>query len=187
MRSKLPLDAFTYYASLGPERSYSAVAAYFKVDRKTVIRRATAEGWQTKVADLERQALERTKQKIVFDLDEMNQRHLKILRVVMNKALEALRAMPLKTGADAVRAIDLCVRHERLILGDPADSQAESIEDITRKEFARWMAKGEPDDAASDSSEVRSPRSVDAGSADDPRDGGGSDEDGDEEDDDETP
>lgn len=145
MRSKLPPDSFTYYASLGPQRSYNAVAAYFKVDKKTVVRRAIAEDWQKKIADIEKQALERTQQKLVVGLEEMNDRHLKILRAVMNKALETLRSMPLKTASDAVRAIDLCVRHERLILGDPSEAQAESIEEITKREFANWMGDRESD------------------------------------------
>jgi hypothetical protein len=146
VRSKLPLDSFAYYASLGPDRSYAAVAAYFKVAKKTVVRRAKAEEWRAKIADIEREAQERTQKRLVLDLAEMNERHLKVLRVVLNKALETLRATPLRTGADAVRAIDLCVRHERVIMGDPTEQQTKSIEEVTKKEFARWMRDNTQDE-----------------------------------------
>jgi hypothetical protein len=141
LRSRLPADAFAYYASLGPDRSYSAVAAYFRVDKRTVLRRAKAEGWQEQVAAIETKARKNVQEKLGNTLEEMNERHLKILRVVLGKAIEALRAMPLRAASDAVRAIEMCVKNERAIFGDPAEQQAESLEEITRREFARWMKK----------------------------------------------
>ena len=144
MRTKLPGDAFAYYVSLGPDRGYAAVASYFQVDKTTVVRRAKEERWQEKLADLERQAQERTQAKIVDSLEEMNTRHLKVLRTVLGKALEALRATPLKTASDAVRAIDMCVKHERTILGEPTDRADVNIEQVIKREYERWLIRTDP-------------------------------------------
>jgi hypothetical protein len=94
MRSRLPQDAFTYYVSLGPDRSYAAVAEYFRVDKRTVTRRAASERWQEQVTEIENAARKNVQQKLGTTLEDMNERHLKILRVVLGKAIEALRAMP---------------------------------------------------------------------------------------------
>lgn len=141
MRSKLPQDAFAHYISLGPGRSYAKVAEFFHVDKKTVVKRAKAEQWQEKVAEIEAQALRNTQQKAGNTLEEMNERHLKVLRAVLGRALEALRATPLRSAADAVRAIDMCVKHERAILGDPEDQSSQDVEQIIRREYDRWLIR----------------------------------------------
>lgn len=141
MRRKLPPDAFTYYVSLGPDRSYQAVANFYSVDKKTVVSRGKQEHWQDKLAEIERKAQEGLQQKLVSSLEEMNERHLKILRVVLGKALEALRSMPLRNAADAVRAIDVCVKHERLILGEPGDRTAVNVEQIIKREYETWLVR----------------------------------------------
>lgn len=174
MRRKLPPDAFTHYFSLGPGRSYQAVANFFQVDKKTITRRAKLENWQGKLADLERQAQEKTNQKIVSTLEEMNERHLKILRVVQARALETLRATPLKTASDAVRALEFTVRNERLILGEPVDSAELNIETIVRREYDSWLKRdpSAPDtdigpDAAPDAPRVVAPPPIEDDDEDD--------------------
>lgn len=52
MRRKLPSDAFTYYVSLGPDRTYGTVAKYFQVDKRTVLRHASAQKWQAQIAEI---------------------------------------------------------------------------------------------------------------------------------------
>jgi hypothetical protein len=139
IRSKLPADAFTYYTSLGPDRSYAAVASFFKVDKTTVVRRAKVEGWQQRLATLERKAQQNVQSKLETSLTEMNERHLKILRAVLGKAIETLRAQPMRTAADAVRAIEMCVKNERVILGEPSEREAIDIETVIKREYQRWL------------------------------------------------
>lgn len=141
MKRKLTQDAFTYYVGLGPDRSYSAVAKFFQVDKRTVVARAKLERWQEQLATLEKNAQAGAQKKLVTTLEEMNERHLKVLRAVLGKALETLRALPLKTAADAVRAIDVCVKHERVILGEPSERTAVNMEDLVRREYERWLIK----------------------------------------------
>ena len=147
MAMKLPSDAFDCYVNLGPGRSYQAVAEQFGVTKRAVTKRASQEGWQKRVHDLEAQARHNAEQRTLESLEEMNVRHLKSLRVIQGKALEALRNMPLATAMEAVRSLDLAVRQERLIRGEPSDRTAVSVEDVIRREYDRWMV---PDDTNGD-------------------------------------
>jgi len=143
MSHKLSTEGFTYYVSLGSRRSYQAVAEFFGVDKRTVTRRAQAESWQSRLEKIERQAIENTEKKLVGTLEEANERHLKVLRFILTKAIDTLRSLPMKTATDAVRAIDVCVRHERLILGEPSERTAVKVEDLIRREYERWMTTDE--------------------------------------------
>jgi hypothetical protein len=84
----------------------------------------------------------------------MNDRHLRVMQVIQKKALETLKAMSLDTAIEAVRALDIAVRQERLIRGEPSERTELTTESIIRREFASWMR----DESASD----------EAASADDP-------------------
>jgi hypothetical protein len=48
--------------------------------------------------------------------------------------------MPLQTAMEAVRALDVGIRQERLIRGEPSDRTAIQVEDVIRREYSRWMA-----------------------------------------------
>ncbi len=45
-----------------------------------------------------------------------------------------------------MRALDLAIRQERLIRGEPSDRTAISVEDVVRREYERWMVPGGGDD-----------------------------------------
>lgn len=147
MANRIPPDAFDYYVGLGPDRSYQSVADQFGVSKRAVTKLASRDGWQQKVADLERKAREGAEKKTLESLEGMNVRHLKSLMAVQGKALEALRAMPLSTAMEAVRALDMAIRQERLIRGEPSDRTAISVEEVVRREYERWMVPDEHDDA----------------------------------------
>lgn len=139
MASKLPADAFEFYVGLGADRSYQAVANQYGVTKRAVTNRAKRDGWQPRVEALEAQARRASEQRVVETLEEMNTRHIKSLRVIQARALEALRNMPLESAMDAVRALDIAIRHERLVRGEPTDRTAVNLEQIIRGEYARWM------------------------------------------------
>ena len=139
MTRKLPTDAFDVYVSLGPSRSYATVAKQFGVTKRAVTKLAAKEGWQGRLAQLEAKARERSDTKIVETLESMNGRHLKMLQVIQGKALEALKAFPLRDAMTAVRSLDLAIRQERTIRGEPGDRTAVAIEDVIRGEYQRWM------------------------------------------------
>jgi len=143
MSARIPPEAFEYYAGLGPSRSYKAVAERFGVSKRAVVEYARVDQWQERLAALEAKAKENSEQRILESLEAMNERHLKSLRVVQGKALEALKGMSLTTAMDAIRALDLAIKRERTIRGEPGDRTAISVEDVVRREFDAWMIDGE--------------------------------------------
>jgi hypothetical protein len=63
------------------------------------------------------------------------------------KAIEGLKNLSIDTPADIVRALDLALRQTRLILGEPSERTAISVEDVIKREYERWMV---PDDEDGD-------------------------------------
>lgn len=147
MSGRIPPDALEYYLALGPDRSYQKVADHYGVSKRAVTKLAARERWQEKVVELERKARESAEKKALESLEGMNLRHLKSLKIVQGKALEALRSMPLTTAMEAVRALDMAIRQERLIRGEPSDRTAISVEEVIRREYERWMLPEENGDA----------------------------------------
>ena len=143
MKAKLPPEAFSYYMGLGPDRTYQAVADHYGVAKRTVAGLATRDGWQDRVARLEQEAKQKAEQRTLESLEDMNVRHLKSLRVIQGKALEALRSMPLESAMDAIRALDIGIKHERVVRGEPSERTAHSVEDVIRREYDRWMTTNE--------------------------------------------
>lgn len=153
MTAKLPDSAFAFYVALGAERSYLTVAQKFGVDKKTVTRRAAQDDWQGRLERIEADARAKADDRMVEDLEGMNRRHLQTLRVIQRRALETLRALPLTTAMDAVRSLDLSIKQERVIRGEPSERTAVSIEDTIRREYARWMSGDAEDDGEEEQSD----------------------------------
>jgi hypothetical protein len=146
MAKKLPPDAFDHYFSLGPQRSYQALAVHFGASKRAVTALAKREQWQERIQDLERKAREASDKKKLESLEERNERHLTALRFIQARAIEALKKMPIDAAMDAVRAYNMSLRDERVILGDPTDRTALTVEDTIKREYERWMVSAEPQD-----------------------------------------
>ena len=157
MAAKIPPDAFEYYLGLGPGRSYEAVAEKYGVTKRAVTKLAAREKWQERILEIERKARRATEERAQESLEQMNERHLKSLRVIQGKALEALKAMPLNTAMEAVRALDLGIRQERVVRGEPSDRSAMTIEEKIRSEFENWLVPQPEDDAEEASDDEESP------------------------------
>ena len=140
---KIPPDAFDFYFSLGPPRSYQAVAERYGVSKRAVTYLATKERWTDQIAALERKAREKSDERKVDALQVAHEQRLKALRMVLGKGLEGLRRMTIVSPADAVRAIGLAVREIRVELGEPSERTAVSVEDTIKREYARWMTVAE--------------------------------------------
>jgi hypothetical protein len=136
---KIPPDAFDFYFSLGPDRSYEKVAARYRVTKRAITKVAVRERWQERLEQVEAEARAKSDQKKIVTLEESKERHLKALRLVLAKGIDALRQMQFNTPMDAARAIGLAVREIRVELGEPSDRTAVSIEDIIKREYERWM------------------------------------------------
>ncbi len=72
-----------------------------------------------------------------------------LIKLMQSKAVEVLRNMPLAKAMDAIQTLNIAMRQERLVFGEPSERTAVSVEDTIRREYERWMTVEE--DAAEDS------------------------------------
>ena len=148
MAKKLPTDAFDFYFSLGPQRSYQGVATKYGASKRAVTALAKRERWQERLEKVENEAKANADKKKVEALEAAKERHLQALRLVLGKGIEALTRMHITTPMDAVRAIGIAVRELRVELGEPSERTAVSIEDVIKREYERWMVTAEPEKAS---------------------------------------
>lgn len=141
-RKRIPPDAFEIYMSLGPGRSYKAVADRVGVTKRAVTSRAAKERWHERAEQIEAKARQGAEQRMIETLEEMNSRHVKSLRLIQARAIEALRSMTLESAMDAVRALEISIRMERLSRGEPSERAAVQVEEVIRREYSRWMTDG---------------------------------------------
>ncbi len=150
MKRRIPEDAFSFYYSLGPNRSLQAVADEHGVTKQAVGKIAKREGWAERVRGIDADAKQKVDKQLAETVEGMNSRHLKMLKIVQAKGLEALKTKPLSSAMEAVRAIEMSVRQERVIRGEPGDRSAVSVEDVIRREYERWMTDGDEDEGDGD-------------------------------------
>ena len=137
--TKLTADAFALYVALGPERSYDQVSKHFNVAKRTVVRVAEREQWQARLEAIERKAREATDAKLSDELHDMSLRHRKLLLAMASRAATAIQTYPLENGMQGVKAAELVIKLERLIAGEPTESRAVSVEQVTRDEIGRFL------------------------------------------------
>jgi len=154
MARRIPEDAFDYYVSLGASRSHQAVADRYGVSKRAVTKLATKERWRERVHALKREARRAADERALETLEAMNTRHLKALKIVQGKALEALKSTSLSSAMEAVRALDLSIKQERTIRGEPSDRTAVSVEEVIRSEYAKCMTTGDDDEGEDAEEEV---------------------------------
>ena len=145
MTAKIPAEAFEHYVSLGPGRSYTAVAQRYGVTKRAVAKRAQTEGWRARLERIEHEAQERGDRRLVEALEEMRERHLMTAKAIHARALTALKQYPLTSGMEAIRAAELAIKLERLISGEASERTELSVEEVTRKEMGRWLLPPESD------------------------------------------
>ena len=143
---KIPQDALAYYVSMGPDRSYQKVAEHYGVTKRAIVNVAKRDRWQAQVEELEHTAREDAREKMRATIEATYEQHMKALRLVFGKGVEALKAMAIDTPADAMKAIQLAIREMRVALGEPTDRTAVSVEDTIRREYERWMTVADSSD-----------------------------------------
>ena len=139
MTRRIPDDAFEYYVGLGPGRSYQAVADKYDVTKRAVTKHATQKEWSRRLESLEREAQEKSDKKLGESLEEIRERHLRTLRAMHARALTALKQYPLTSGMEAMRAAEMAIKLERLVVGEASERSAVSVEEVTRNELSRWL------------------------------------------------
>jgi hypothetical protein len=139
MRRKIPPEAYSYDLGLGSARSYEAVANHYHVSKRAVTNLARKEAWQEKVTAADEKARARAVERAQESIEEMNERHLKTAQLIQRKALETLRESSIGGAMDAVKALVMGVRDERLIRGEPTDRAELDVAEIVKRESERWL------------------------------------------------
>ena len=148
MTRKIPDDAFERYVALGPGRSYRLLAQSLGVSKRGITKHAAQERWAERLGKIEQEARVKSDEKLVDVLGEARERHLKTVRAMQARALDALRKYPLNSGMEAVKAAELAIKLERIIVGEPSERTSVDIADVTRKEMERWLTTRDDSDEA---------------------------------------
>lgn len=152
MSSRIPSEAFDFYVGLGATRSYQAVARKYGVSKRAVTKHAKRAEWPSRLEKVEATAREKADKRLAETLEEMRERHLKMLRLMAGRALEGLTRYPANSTMECARIADMTIKLERIIAGEPANRTAVSVEDVIKREYERWMVvAGEEDVDGSDS------------------------------------
>ena len=141
MRNKIPADAFEYYRTLGPARTYAAVATHYGVSVRGVTKRAVKEDWQGRLARIEADARRKQDDKAVEDVAAVDDKHLRMARAIQARALETLKNSPLGNGASAVKALDVAIKIERTILGRTGKDTAPAMSHAAIVELSNKIPK----------------------------------------------
>lgn len=110
--------AFAYYASLGPTRTFPAVARTFGVSDTAVRNHAKAEGWEEKVAALDAEAARRAEAKVVRSLEQRMADTIRVADRLRQIALDEEAAID---PAVAVRSLPRYVHIELVHAGEATD------------------------------------------------------------------
>jgi hypothetical protein len=141
--SRIPRDAFEVYVSLGPTRSYQALAERFGVDKRSIVRHAAKERWAERFEKIQAEAQAAIDKKLAEGLQEMQERHTKLLRGMATRVAQAIKEYPLTSCMDAIRAGEILIKMERIIAGQASERTELSVEEVTREEIHELLVKDE--------------------------------------------
>ena len=132
--------AFQYYVSLGDDRSYRKVARQYKVCSRSIRNAAKRGDWVIRLERIELEARARMEQRLVETRVETRERHLRMLRAMATRGLQALQRHELGNALEGVRAIAEAIKLERVILGEPSEHVGMSVTEVTRREVETFLA-----------------------------------------------
>lgn len=150
---KIPSDAFAFYVALGASRSYRVVGERYNVSKQGVAKYAARENWTERLEIIEAEAQRRSEAKLVESLEEMRTRHLKMVKAMSARALAGIKAYPISSGMDAMRAAEMSIKLERLIAGEASQRSEVSIEEVTQRELDTLVRVEGDDEEQDDDSE----------------------------------
>ncbi|MBL8696400.1 MAG: hypothetical protein JNJ88_20050, partial [Planctomycetes bacterium] len=129
---------FDRYVAMGAGRNYRQLSSQLGISKRSIVRHATRHGWQQRLSLMEQEAQKVAQGKLTEALAAVHERHLKSVRFVQMRAIEALKALPLDRAIDAVRALSLAQREERELLTEPQDRPVATLERRVREEYQKW-------------------------------------------------
>lgn len=143
---KVPDDAFERYVALGPDRSYQLLAEKLGVDKRSIVRMATREKWTERLAKIQEEARAATDKKLVSDLQAVREQQLREVRFMRSEILRGMKGLTPEKATKMAGALSVCWKHELLLLGEPTDRNASTVEEITKREIGSLLLQpGEED------------------------------------------
>ena len=127
---RMPSDSFERFMGLGPQRTYQKLADALGVSKRSVVRRARRDAWQTRLAKIAVEVQVKTDAKLADDGADVNARHLKTLRLLQARALQGLASLPLRSGTDCARILDMAIKAERSVLGKDKPERGTTLEEL---------------------------------------------------------
>jgi hypothetical protein len=128
-------NAFEYYRSLGPKRSYRRVAGQFGVSVSSIKAWAQAGRWQDKITERDAQIARETADRTMEAGVQENERNLKIVRMALLQLAKDISERKIK---GQLSDVDRLIRLEEYLRGadtracrDPAHKPFDEIQTVT--------------------------------------------------------
>lgn len=137
---KIPPEAFEDYMSLGLGRSYTILAKKYGVTKRAITYRAAEEHWQERIDRIEEEVRREAERKLIDELSELRATHIRTLRLLTVRAIEALKEHKLTSAMEGAKVAEIAIRLERMMLGETTDERGGSVERVTREEIDRLLA-----------------------------------------------
>lgn len=132
-------ETFKYWVSLGDWRSYAKVCKHFHVGRRAVQKCATRNNWAKRLEAIEAATKKRTDELLTESRAEMRARHLRMLKAVATRGVQALQRLELTDAMQGVKAVETAIKWERTIMGEPNEAMAHSVPELTRREVESFL------------------------------------------------
>ena len=116
------------------------MADEYGVSKRAVTECAKRERWPERLAEIEKEARAQMDKKLAETLEERRERHLTVIRAVLSRSVAALQKYPLNSAMEAVKAAEMAIKLERLVVGESND-RTEVVEQIVRREYEQWMER----------------------------------------------
>ncbi len=115
-----------YYTKTPPGRSGKGpglrkVAETYNLSPTTINARSKKENWVEKRKQFWLKTDAKTEEKIIEAISDMNVRHLRQYKVLQDKGLDRLEGVRIEKDRDAISAVDIGIKGERVIRGEPSE------------------------------------------------------------------
>lgn len=148
MTRKIPPDAFEQYVQMGHARSYRELAKELDVTARAICYRAADEGWQERLEAIEAEARAEADRRLVKELFEMRLRHMKTLKVMSARAIEAMKTHSLETAMEGARVAQMAIELERKMVQEAIGQAGPVAAYVEQNEVDQLLlGEGEQDDA----------------------------------------
>ena len=140
-------EAFAFYVSLGHERSLEAVRQKYNVTRAAVTKAVRRGKWYERLAKIEAEAKANADKKLAESRTQVLERHLRSVRAVQSKALQALQLHQFADATEGMRALVAGIKLERVLMDQSSVNVGLSLPELTRRQIEMYVATDdEPED-----------------------------------------